>query len=186
MIDTFLSSSKLLNTFAVHSNIVWSIDYSTFACDQLICSGSNDNTVRVWNEENNKEIQTFNEHSDAVSCVKFSQYYYHNYRRNVICSASADKTIRFWDFKSNQQLQYLCSVSSDKIICLWDIETSNLLHSFKGHDNCVRCVDISPLQSNNNKSNNIGVIGGNGYTICSGSYDNTIRIWDIETTKQFI
>ncbi|ETO33456.1 WD repeat-containing protein [Reticulomyxa filosa] len=44
-----------------------------------------------------------------------------------------------------------------------------------------------PLQSsknNNNKMNNIGVIGGNGYTICSGSYDKTIRIWDIETTKQ--
>ncbi|ETO22160.1 hypothetical protein RFI_15039 [Reticulomyxa filosa] len=32
--------------------------------------------------------------------------------------------------------------------------------------------------------NNISVIGGNGYTICSGSYDKTIRIWDIETTKQ--
>ncbi|ETO08754.1 hypothetical protein RFI_28633 [Reticulomyxa filosa] len=34
--------------------------------------------------------------------------------------------------------------------------------------------------------NNIGVIGGNGYTICSGSYDKTICIWDIETTKQLI
>ncbi|ETO33604.1 hypothetical protein RFI_03498, partial [Reticulomyxa filosa] len=38
--------------------------------------------------------------------------------------------------------------------------------------------------NNNNKMNNICVIGGNGYTICSGSYDETIRIWDIETAKQ--
>ncbi|ETN97850.1 NACHT and WD40 domain protein, partial [Reticulomyxa filosa] len=56
------------------------------------------------------------------------------------------------------------------------------------HTSIVRCVDISPLQSNNkndnnNKMNNIGVVGGNGYTICSGSWDK-IRIWDIETTKQ--
>ncbi|ETO09966.1 hypothetical protein RFI_27411, partial [Reticulomyxa filosa] len=63
---------------------------------------------------------------------------------------------------------------------------SKSLQVFNGHKNIVGCVDISPLQSNNkNESNHIGVIGGNGYTICSGSFDKTIRIWDIETTKQF-
>ncbi|ETO01509.1 hypothetical protein RFI_35929 [Reticulomyxa filosa] len=40
--------------------------------------------------------------------------------------------------------------------------------------------------TNSNKSNNIDVIGGNGYTICSGSWDKRICIWDIETTKQII
>ncbi|ETO16644.1 hypothetical protein RFI_20695 [Reticulomyxa filosa] len=148
------------------------------------------------------------QHSNYVICVKFSLYHYYNNRQNVVCSSSLDKTICFWDFKHNKQLQifneyaygangiefspfsdgrYLCSGSYDYKIRLWDVETSKSLRVFNGHEGGVWCVDISPLQSNNsneNKSNNIGVIGGNGYTICSGSFDKTIRIWDIETAKQ--
>ncbi|ETO00289.1 WD-40 repeat protein [Reticulomyxa filosa] len=209
MLDSFCSSSKLISTFTGHTNIVWSIDRSIFDDSQLICSGSGDSTVRVWDIDTNKQIQLFDEHSASVYCVKFSPYHYYNYHQYVICSSSNDETIRFWDIKDNKQLQifndhtlgvcgiefspfnggrYLCSGSDDNTICLWDVETSKSLHVFNGHGDTVFCVDISPLQNNNNyndnKMNNIGVIGGNGYTICSGSRDETIRIWDIETTKQ--
>ncbi|ETO34634.1 WD-40 repeat-containing protein [Reticulomyxa filosa] len=207
MIDTFCSSSKLLKTFFQHTNCVKSIDYSTFNDNQLICSGSYDNTVRVLDIANNKQIRLFNEHSSLVFCVKFSQYHRHNYHSNVVCSAYYDTTIRCWDIKKSKQLQtfnghangvcdikfssfncgqYLCSGSYDNTVRLWDVETSKSLHAFNGHEDVIWCVDISPLQSNNSKNNNIGVIGGNGYTICSGSADKTICIWDIETTKQSI
>ncbi|ETO13037.1 G-protein beta WD-40 repeats containing protein, partial [Reticulomyxa filosa] len=155
MFDTFRSSSKLVNTFTGHTNWVRSIDYSTFGGCQFICSGSDDETVRVWDVDNNKQIQSFNGHSSIVYCVKFSPYHYHNNRQNVICSSSDDKTVHFWDFKHNKQLQifnghikgvygiefsqfnggrYLCSGSGDKTIRLWDVEISKSLHVFKGHD----------------------------------------------------
>ncbi|ETO34762.1 hypothetical protein RFI_02328, partial [Reticulomyxa filosa] len=205
MFDTFRSSSKLINTFFGHRDYVNSIDYSTFDNLRFICSGSDDRTIRVWDVDKNKQIRPFNRHSDCVNCVKFSLYHYYNHRQNVICFSSWDKTIRFWDFKRNKQVQmfnghkcrvygiefspfnggrYLCSGSFDKKI------SSKSLHIFNGHKHGILCVNISSLRSNNkndnnNKMNNTGIIGGNGYTICSGSVDQTIRIWDIETAKQF-
>ncbi|ETO03067.1 WD repeat-containing protein, partial [Reticulomyxa filosa] len=68
--------------------------------------------------------------------------------------------------------------SGDNTICLWDVETSN--HYMFSMD--MKLVLF--VNTNNNKMNNIGVIGGNGYTICSGSCASTIRMWDIETAKQ--
>ncbi|ETO32743.1 WD-40 repeat-containing protein, partial [Reticulomyxa filosa] len=73
-----------------------------------------------------------------------------------------------------------------RTIRLWDIETSKSLHVFNGHIGVVRCVAFSPLQSNTKDTNRIGAIGGSGYTICSGSFDKTIRLWDIENIKQLV
>ncbi|ETO33636.1 WD-40 repeat protein [Reticulomyxa filosa] len=211
MLDTFRLSSQLLKIFTEHIDYVYSIDFSTFDDGQFICSGSFDNTVRVLDAETNKQIRSLNTHPDWAYCVKFSPYHYRTNHRNVVCSSSNDKTIRFWDIKDDQPFQtfkehtswvggiefspfnggrYLCSGSGDKTIRLWDVETYKSLHVFNGHTSGIWCVAISPLQSNNkndnSKSSNIGVIGGNGYTICSGSHDKTICIWDIETTKQMI
>ncbi|ETO36366.1 WD-40 repeat protein [Reticulomyxa filosa] len=181
-----------------HNDYVYGIDYTTFDDNQFICSGSADKKVCVFDVNNDKYNAYFDLHLGPVYCVKFSQYHYNKNKLNIVCSSSRDNTIRFWDFKNNAQIgilkndhslcgiefssfnhgKYLCSGSFDNTIRIWDVETLNPLCVLSGHDDVVWCIAISPSNSN------AGLVGGNGYTICSGSYDGTIRTWDIDTHKQ--
>ncbi|ETO07805.1 G-protein beta WD-40 repeats containing protein [Reticulomyxa filosa] len=208
--DLFRSANPLKRFFG-HTKAVYSVDYLQVDNGKFLCSGSDDYTVRVWDVDTAKQLKIFNGHSNFVNCVKFSPYHQHTYHRSISCSASSDQTIRFWDFDSDRQIQlfnghekgvssiqfspfsggrYLCSGSFDNTIRLWDVETSKSLQVLKGHTHSIWCVDISPSQSNNNAKDNknasAGVIGGTGYTICSGCQDNTIYLWDIETAKRLI
>ncbi|ETO01160.1 serine/threonine protein kinase, partial [Reticulomyxa filosa] len=144
-----------IHNFIGHTDTVRSIDYSTLNGDKLLCSGSNDKTVRVWDVDTNQQIQSFKGHLSYIMCVKFSPYHHYNNRRSVVCSASFDKTIRFWDIKHNRQLRvfnedtnsicciefspfnggrYLCSGSRSNTIHLFDVKTSKLLHIFNRHE----------------------------------------------------
>ncbi|ETO32020.1 hypothetical protein RFI_05096 [Reticulomyxa filosa] len=83
-IQKFISFfSKLIKTFH-DTKLVTSIDYPTFDCDQLICSGLIDKTVRIYDLETNKQIQLFEGHSSEMT-IKFI----------------------FWDIKDKQQLKIL-------------------------------------------------------------------------------
>ncbi|ETO14891.1 hypothetical protein RFI_22474 [Reticulomyxa filosa] len=203
-------SAKQLKTFVGHSTYVWSLQYVSLDGKHFLCSGSGDKTVRMWDVETTKQVNIFNGHSGYVYCVKFSQYYNRNHHRPIICSASYDKTIRFWDFQTSKEIhiltghtgpvygiqlssfndgRYLCSGSLDNTIRLWDVETCKMLHVFSGHTNGVWCVEFSSFQSGNTQDNKnviVGMLGGAGYTICSGSHDNTVRLWDVETAKELI
>ncbi|ETO18790.1 F-box and wd40 domain protein, partial [Reticulomyxa filosa] len=190
--DLFCSST-LIGTFSGHSKWVRSIDCLSVNGSELICSGSDDKTVRVWDARSTtKSIQIFRGHSDSVRCVKFVEHQYPSYNLPIIGSASNDKTIRVWDFKTTKEFQvftghtasvcsiafssfddgrYLCSGSDEKLSAYGMLKLQIIT--------ClVLCVEFSSLQ------NGVGVIGGSGHTICSGSSDNTICLWDVQTTKQ--
>lgn len=59
-----------------------------------IVSGSDDGSVRLWNEEAIGTILL--DHNDAVMCVSVSE------DGSIVLSGSSDNIIRLWDLKSKE------------------------------------------------------------------------------------
>ncbi|ETO07645.1 hypothetical protein RFI_29745 [Reticulomyxa filosa] len=111
----------------------------------------------------NKQLQIFNGHANGVCGIKFSSF---NDSRYYVL----DHMITLFVYGMlKHQNHYMFSMDMKMVFGVL------IFHHYKAIIN----------DNNNNKMNNISVIDGNGYTICFGSCDNTIQIWDIETTKQF-
>ncbi|ETO33258.1 F-box and wd40 domain protein [Reticulomyxa filosa] len=167
----------LLNTYTGHASVVQSIDYSTFDDCQLICSGSYDNTVRIWNFDNNKQIQSLNRHSAFVLCVKFSQYHYHNHCQhygsnellNIILSGSADESVRLWNIRSGQQIQDVISVEYAPFIIESNRSNSNVVCS----GSVDKTIKLKKKINNNEQKSN----GDSCVNLCYGSDKDSIRVW---------
>jgi WD40 repeat protein len=60
---------------------------------RYLASGSDDNTVKLWNLESNDETATLKEHSHYVFCVTFSS------DGKSLASGSGDKTVKLWSIE---------------------------------------------------------------------------------------
>jgi WD40 repeat protein len=85
----------------------------------MIVSGSDDNTLRLWDLQGNQIDNPFLGHGSSVNSVAFSP------DGKAIVSGSRDNTLRLWDLQGNQ--------------------IGNL---FLGHENIVNSVAFSPAIPN--------------------------------------
>jgi WD40 repeat protein len=64
--------------------------------DGRVCSGSADNTIKVWNCSSGECLKTLSGHTYAVWCLLALN------NHNNLCSGSNDNSIKIWDISSGQ------------------------------------------------------------------------------------
>jgi len=159
-----MDSFPLVDTFKYHIYRVISVCFSP--CGKYICSGSEDNTIILWDIENNRKepIHIFKGHTDTVISVCFSPC------GKYICSGSDDKTIKLWDIKPGElrlSTEGYIDESGERRQSADTNIYKECIYTFKGHTGCLNCICFSPC----------------GKFICSGSDDKSIKIWNIDSRK---
>ncbi|MBC6477892.1 MAG: trypsin-like peptidase domain-containing protein [Hormoscilla sp. GM7CHS1pb] len=170
----------LADTLKGHSDVVYSVAISPDG--QLLASGSDDNTIKIWNLGSGRLLRTLTGHSGDVNSVGQAW----GPDGQLLASGSGDRTIKIWNLGSGRLLrtltghsrwvrsvaispdgQLLASGSDDRTIKIWNLGSGRLLRTLTGHSHWVNSVAISP----------------DGQLLASGSRDRTIKIWNLESGR---
>lgn len=178
-VKTTSENSDQPDTLKGHSSDVNSVTFSPDG--QMLATGSDDLTIKLWNLATKQEIRTFKGHTSWVWAIAISP------DGQTIASGSADKTIKLWNLNTGKEIRtlighsdgvasvafspdgkLLASSSLDKTIKLWNLQTNKEIRTLTGHSQTVASVAFSP----------------DGKTLASGSWDKTIKLWNLNTGKE--
>eukprot|EP00929_Paragymnodinium_shiwhaense_P120151 TRINITY_DN92047_c0_g1_i1.p1 TRINITY_DN92047_c0_g1~~TRINITY_DN92047_c0_g1_i1.p1 ORF type:complete len:477 (-),score=25.28 TRINITY_DN92047_c0_g1_i1:111-1541(-) len=152
--------------------------------DELLLSGSADNSTRVWNAWSGKALSTL-PHPKTVFGLSVQTKERRTGSR--VASACWDGIIRLFDFTqptvapttsslvghegglygvafSPLDGSLLASASADKTVRVWDVTKMKLLWTLRSHSDHVTTVDWSPTQP---------------YVLASGGWDRKFRLWSL-------
>ncbi|TBU35586.1 WD40 repeat-like protein [Dichomitus squalens] len=168
-------TGTLIRSLDGHDGGVWALA----ATKNTLVSGSTDRTVRIWDLETGRCTHVFGGHTSTVRCLAIVKPEWIDHenehgiitrekwpKRPLIVTGSRDHSLRVWALPRPGDEEYRCYGADDTEVdpSEEDVEDNpyHKLH-LEGHDHAVRAL------------------AARGRTLVSGSYDCTVRIWDIIT-----
>ena len=175
----FRESKALIRTLAGHTE--WVFTCAVSPDGSFVVSGSEDETLKIWDAKTGKERATLAGHTWWVNQCAVSP------DGAFVVSGSRDETLKIWDAKTGKEHATLtghtsevdtCAVSPDgafvvsgsrdKTLKIWDANTGKERATLTGHNSGVVTCAVSP----------------DGAFVVSGSWDNTLKIWDTKTGRE--
>ncbi len=177
----FLDTPELQGSLAGHQKEAWALAFSPDGA--LLASGSDDNTIKLWDVDSERELLTLTGHSQTVTALAF----FHEGDR--LASVSLDGKVILWDLTrtgpDRRQIvagssvlhayddrlravsvssdgQHLAVAGMKGLIHIWDVAGRETQSDLAGHAGAVYALAYSPNPS----------------VLASASSDGTVRLWD--------
>jgi len=182
VIDMILKKSDVLDKSLFHllENI---IDFLPSYLPTYIAIGCVDNSVRVWNVEEKKELHIMKGHTGIVKSVLFSQ------NADYIISISNDKTMRIWDVDNGNEIE---NFEFGEISVCAAVNNYIALVDYSGN---IRVLDIKTRAEINNfengsKVNSISIsadgkyVATTRYGMHNGKFRHYVVLWNTESGEE--
>ena len=172
-----------VSTLVSHSGEVCGLKWNPEG--DILASGSNDNTVKLWNASSmslvtDTPMHTLSQHCAAVKALDWSPR-----QRNLLATGggTADRTIRFWSAASGACLN---TIDTESQVCslLWAKHSNELISS---HGFSRNQLTVWNYPSMTREAELLGhtqrvlhmAMSPDGTTVCSASADETLRFWKV-------
>ena len=167
----------------------------------ILASGSEDDSIRLWDVAAGQYIGGLWEHEAGVETLAFSP------DGTMLASGSRDNKIILWDLETREAIHTISEHEDDvwavafspdgkrlasgggDTVSLWDVATAELLQTFRRPID-PESVAGAPEELTGDAPTDLAanatsiVFSPDGAVLVSGSYDATIRLWDISTGEQ--
>ncbi|KAI0201372.1 quinon protein alcohol dehydrogenase-like superfamily [Astrocystis sublimbata] len=157
-----------IKTFRGHANGVTCLQFD----DNMLATGSYDNTIKIWNIERNEVVRTLQGHTMGIRALQFDD--------RMLVSGSLDGTVKIWNWRTGVCINtlnhqggvitvhmdgdLLASGSMDRSIKIFNFKTQQSF-TLRGHSDWVNQVRLDVTSR----------------TLLSASDDCTVKMWDLDS-----